>query len=241
MQFTLTVNTETGEQSTAPKAVDLLPTEQVESAAARVRPVFLSKDGVHYEQVLNALNTALKGRADSDGYRDQVSKLRTKFQTADPDYPKSSQGKPWEGGSVSNKELSGAWLYGHLLHEDEKRRSYGHGVPLEETFIAAMRTVRSEMLAVIRTLHLIEALQVKGWLTLPDSVFTDAVTVTASTWTQPGTVELYVADVGTPMPTDPSSDFLGSGDWKPYTEAFPLPDSPQRTNDGDTRRTADPS
>ena len=38
-----TRNHTTGETSTELKPVDLLPTEQVESAAARVRPVFLKK------------------------------------------------------------------------------------------------------------------------------------------------------------------------------------------------------
>ena len=44
------------------KPVDLIPTEQLESAAARVRPIFLKSDKVHYDSVLDTVNAALKGR-----------------------------------------------------------------------------------------------------------------------------------------------------------------------------------
>lgn len=44
----VTVNRSTGERSVELGAVKLIPTEQLESAAARVRPVFLKGDRVHY-------------------------------------------------------------------------------------------------------------------------------------------------------------------------------------------------
>lgn len=222
----VTVNRSSGERSAGLGAVELIPTEQLESAAARVRPVFLRSDRVHYESVLNALNSVLKGRADSASFGDRVRSLRNLFQKADPDFPNHSRGKEWEGGSVSNKQLSGAWLYGHLLHEDEKRRSFGKSLPLEEMYISAMRTVCSELFAVVKTLHLIEELQVKGWLGLPDDVFTDDVTVTSSSWTPPGEVCMYLAPVDTPMPDDLRSDFLEDGRWKPLTEVIDLPELP---------------
>lgn len=222
----VTVDRRTGERSAGLSAVKLIPTEQLESAAARVRPVFLASDRIHYESVLNALNSVLKGRAGSASFKDRIRSLLNVFRGADPDYPEHGRGKEWDGGSVSNKQLSGAWLYGHLLHEDEKRRSFGKPVPLEEIFISAMRTVCSELLAVVKTLHLIEELQVKGWLELPEDVFTDAVTVTASSWTQPGDVSMYLAPLNTPMPDDLSSDFLINGQWRPLPEVIDLPEPP---------------
>lgn len=50
VKVVITRNLKTGETSTELKPVDLLPAEQVESAAARVRPVFLKKDKVHYHR-----------------------------------------------------------------------------------------------------------------------------------------------------------------------------------------------
>lgn len=63
VKVVITRNLKTGETSTELKPVDLLPAEQVESAAARVRPVFLKKDKVHYATVLDALAGVLKGRS----------------------------------------------------------------------------------------------------------------------------------------------------------------------------------
>ena len=59
-----------------------------------------------------------------------------------------------------------------------------------------MRTVCSEMLTTVETLHLIEQLQVKGWLELPESLFTDEVTVTATSWVQPGEVRAFRLPLG---------------------------------------------
>ncbi|WP_461171209.1 hypothetical protein [Arthrobacter sp. Z1-15] len=211
-------------------AVDLIPAEQLESAAARVRPVFLKSDRVHYESVLNALNSVLRGRVGSDSFSDRVGCLRNLFQQADPDYPSHGRDKEWDGGSVSNKQLSGAWLYGHLLHEDETRRSFGKALPLEEIFVSAMRTVCSELLAVVKTFHLVEELQVKGWLELPEDVFTDDVTITASSWTPTGDVSMYLAPVDTPMPDNIPSDFLKDSRWRPLTEVIDLPEPPPMEN-----------
>ena len=46
----LTRNVRTGETNEKLKPVDLIPAEQLESAAARVRPVFLGGDKVYYDQ-----------------------------------------------------------------------------------------------------------------------------------------------------------------------------------------------
>jgi hypothetical protein len=231
VKIIVTVDTGTGEETTTVGAIEMLPAEQVESAAARVRPIFLKRDKVHYDDVLNAINSALKGRTDADEDRSVANNLRSRFRAADPDYPETSQGKRWDGGFISNKQLSGAWLYGHLLHEDEKRRSYTEPLALEEAYISATKTVCLEMIAVVTTLHLIERLQVKGWLSLPETVFTDAVTINASSWTQPGQVMALLAPKDTPLPESLDKDLLESEVWKPVTEVFPLPGSPPSENE----------
>jgi len=121
MTFRLIVNQVTGEKSVELKPAPLLPTEQVESAAARVRPLFLKEDGVHYDKVLNALAEVVGA---SPGHKKEVETLRSKFRGADPDYPGGRPRAPRSEPSMSNKEVAGAWLYGHLLHEDELRWNF---------------------------------------------------------------------------------------------------------------------
>lgn len=214
MTFNLIVNTKTGERSVEMKPAPLLPTEQVESAAARVRPLFLKDDGVHYDKVLNAVSEMV---AASPAHRQEVEDLRSKFRVADPDYPngrpKAARSEP----SMSNKEVAGAWLYGHLLHEDEVRRSYARGISAEEMLLNATKTVCSEMLAAVETLHLIEGLVVDGVLELPKELFTAPVTVAAKDWA-PILLEAYIADVGTPMPANLKESLDGA--WRKVHDEF---------------------
>lgn len=209
----------TGEHTTEIRPVELIPTEQLESAAARVRPIFLRKDKVHYSSVLDALSGVVKGCSGGSEISKKISVLRGKFHVADPDYPSGQPKERWKGKSLTNKQLSGAWLYGHLLHEDEIRRSYTGGMHPEEVYLAAMRTVCSEVLAVVETLHLIENMQVQGWLELPENIFTDEVVVTARSWTRPGQVKVYVAPIETPLPEDLNQDLYASG-WKDIADEF---------------------
>lgn len=224
--FDITVDTATGETSVHLKPVTLLPTEQLESAAARVRPIFLKKDKVHYESVLDAINTVLKDRRGAAGYVDRAKELRARFRQADPDYPAGRPEAHWSGGALSNKHLSSAWLYGHLLHEDALRRSYRGELPLEEMYVAAMRTVCSELLATVETLHLIEELQMESWLELPANLFTEEVTIKATSWLRPGEVTLYTAPVGTALPQRLDSKELEEEGWSQAAKDLLPPTQP---------------
>lgn len=208
ISFHVTQNLETGERAVAMVPAPLLPTEQVESAAARVRPVFLSSDGVHYDRVLNALGEAA---ASSTGLKKELEGIRAKFRAADPDYPRGRPTAPRSEPSTTNKDVAGAWLYGHLLHEDELRRSYGAGISAEEMLLNANKTVCSEMLATVEALHLIERLVADGSLELAEELFTEPVNVTATEWA-PQIAGAYFADVGTAMP-ESLTEPLGS-EWR---------------------------
>lgn len=233
MSFRVTHNAATRKRAVAMVPAPLLPTEQVESAAARVRPVFLSSDGVHYDKVLNALQET---GAASAGVRKEIEGLRAKFQSADPDYPKGRPTEPRSEPSMTNKEVAGAWLYGQLLHEDELRRSYGAGISAEEMLLNATKTVCSEMLATVEALHLIERLVVDGTLCLPENLFSGPVGVTATEWA-PQITGAYVADVGTAMPgslTEP----LGS-EWSEVHNLFNF--DPLESGSADSATAADPA
>lgn len=214
MSFRVVQNLATGERTVAMVPAPLLPTEQVESAAARVRPVFLFSDGVHYDKVLNALVEAATA---STVLKKEIEGLRAQFRAADPDYPKGRPTEPRSGPSMTNKEVAGAWLYGQLLHEDELRRSYGAGISAEEMLLNATKTVCNEMLGTVAALHLIERLVADGSLDLAEDLFIDPVSVTATEWA-PQIAGAYVADVGTAMP-ESLTEPLGS-EWSEVHELF---------------------
>lgn len=180
----VTVQRESGEESVAFAPTTLLPPEQVESAAARVRPLFLKKDGIKYERVL----PFLKGRVSKASDKSAVQAQLESFRASDPDFSSVNSSVPWAGAAISNRQISGGWLYGHLLHEDASRRSYVEPLHLEEAYHAAMVTVCQQMLAAVTTLHLVEQLAVREAIILPDDVFTTQVTVEPGEWTRPGTV-----------------------------------------------------
>jgi hypothetical protein len=214
LSFRLTQNLETRERAVAMVPAPLLPTEQVESAAARVRPVFLYSDGVHYDKVLNALG---ESGASSAGLKEKLEGLQAKFRAADPDYPNGRPTEPRSKPSMTNKEVAGARLYGQLLHEDELRRSYGAGISAEEMLLNATKTVCSEMLATVEALHLIERLVADGSLEVAEDLFTEPVTVTATEWA-PQIAGAYAADVGTAMP-ESLIEPLGS-EWREVHDLF---------------------
>lgn len=216
LSFVVTENRNNGERTCAIAPVPLLPTEQVESAAARVRPIFLFSDGVHYENVLRALGIVVVPSAD---LKKDVERLRAKFQAADPDYPDGRPTEPRSASSMKNKQIAGAWLYGHLLHEDELRRTYSAGISAEFMLLQATKTVCSEMLATVEALHLIERLVTSGSLEIAEDLFTEPISVTAIEWA-PQLTNAYVADAGTAMP-ESLTEPLGS-EWKKIQDSLDI-------------------
>lgn len=193
-------------------------TEQIESAAARVRPVFLFSDGIFYADVLAFLYEKI---ADDDDKK-IILKLLRECQMADPDYPKSGKGKrAGDGGSgFSNKDLAGSWLYGSLLHDDEKRRTFSDATGIESAYRAAVHSVSAMMLCVIKILHFITILVCGGKLDLDPNLWTSDVTFKGTTLSFPGEVSVYVAKVGTPIPQSFETDMSEAEGWEPIQEAL---------------------
>lgn len=193
-------------------------TEQIESAAARVRPVFLFSDGIFYADVLAFLYEKI---ADDDDKK-IILKLLRECQMADPDYPKSGKGKrAGDGGSgFSNKDLAGSWLYGSLLHDDEKRRTFSDATGIDSAYRAAVHSVSAMMLCVIKIIHFITILVCGGKLDLDPNLWTSDVTFKGTTLSFPGEVSVYVAKVGTPIPQSFETDMSEAEGWEPIQEAL---------------------
>ena len=193
-------------------------TEQIESAAARVRPVFLFSDGIFYADVLAFLYEKIV----YDNEKKKVLKLLRECQLADPDYPISGKGKragDRESG-YSNKDLAGSWLYGSLLHDDENRRTFSDTTGIEHAYRAAVYSVPAMMLGVVRILHFIEPLVCDGKLNLDPELWKSDVTFKGTTLSFRGKVSVYVAEVGATFPRSIETDMLEAEGWKPIQEAL---------------------
>lgn len=193
-------------------------TEQIESAAARVRPVFLFSDGIFYADVLAFLYEKIV----DDDEKKIILKLLRECQMADPDYPKSGKGKrAGDGGSgFSNKDLAGSLLYGSLLHDDEKRRTFSDATGIDSAYRAAVHSVSAMMLCVIKILHFITILVCRGKLDLDPDLWTSDVTFKGITLSFGGEVSVHVAEVGTPIPQSFETDMSEAEGWKPLQEAL---------------------
>lgn len=211
-------NSVTGEEYFSFCDINVPHTEQVESAAARVRPVFLFSDGIFYADVLAFIYEKI---ADDDKKR-IILKLLRECQMADPDYPKSGKGKrAGDGGSgFSNKDLAGSWLYGSLLHDDEKRRTFSDATGIDAAYHAAVHSVSAMMLCVIKILHFITILVCGSKLDLDPDLWTSDVTFRGTTLSFPGEVSVYVAKVGTPIPQSFETDMSEAEGWEPIQEAL---------------------
>lgn len=193
-------------------------TEQIESAAARVRPVFLFSDGIFYADVLAFLYEKIV----DDNEKKKVLKLLHGCQLADPDYPISGKGKragDRESG-YSNKDLAGSWLYGSLLHDDKNRRTFSDATGIDHAYRAAVYSVPEMMLSVVRILHFIEPLVCNGKLNLDPELWKNDVTFKGTTLSFRGKVSVYVAEVGTTFPQCIETDMLEAEGWKPIQEAL---------------------
>lgn len=194
-------------------------TEQIESAAARVRPVFLFSDGIFYADVLAFLYEKIV----DDNEKKKVLKLLRECQLADPDYPISGKGKrAGDGGSgFSNKDLASSWLYGSLLHDDEKRRTFSDATGIDSAYRAAVHSVSAMMLCVIKILHFITILVCCGKLDLDPNLWTSDVTFKGTTLSfHEEVLSVHEAEVGTPIPQSIETDMSEAEGWKPIQEAL---------------------
>jgi hypothetical protein len=182
------------------------PEEQVESAAARVRPLILQGDPVHFAQVMIALNYFSKD-SDDDSLKEGVVAVKKKWSRIKP------RGKDMLGSStqiedaagnksdfLSDNELGFGWIYGDVVHADEDRREATkmHGVA--ERYKAAVPIVARIMIYTMVSLNLLRHMQKTGLLQLDEELFTEDVVVTETEFRSE--MRAWFAPVGTPLPPE---------------------------------------
>lgn len=180
--------------------------EPLESLAARVRPLILQQDPIHYGRVLKALTLYLK-RNGTATHTDWCAELRKDWASVDPlivgdpgyIVSVSTSGSTEPGSVITDAELVGTWFYGDLVHADSDRIAKGSAFNINDRFAAA--AVRVAQLAILtRDTHsFISDLVDDGTLPLDPSVL-DEIPVKV----EPRDLKLkgvYAAPAGTDPPS----------------------------------------
>lgn len=200
----------------------LPPEESVESLAARVRPLILQRDPVHYGKVLNAVGLLLQGEPDAADALAYVKWLRGQWSAINSDSDESRAYSIQKGrvdgegptSDISDNSLAFAWFYGDVVHADAARRELARDFNVVDRFEAAVHVVARVAWLALATLNFIEQLRDAGQLQTNDWAFEEDVVVRVTEITQDANV--LVAPVGTPKPESLHEDF--SDQWKPLSD-----------------------
>lgn len=194
-----------------------LPDEETfESLAARVRPVLLSSESVHHQEVLAALKSVLDQPASStddlDAIQAEVQRLCDAWSRLDESKPtlrryslqRVKVDDPESAVRASDAQLALAWLYGDLVHVDVRgKKIEGTRFPLKDRYAAAVHYFSEAALLCVQTFDVITHLHHLGLLELGDDVMDAPVIVGSDELSATGAI--FVAPVGTPMPILASS------------------------------------
>lgn len=184
---------------------DFPPEEQVESAAARVRPLLLTD--VSVLAVLKAIDSLTAGSSDREDIREWTSKVRKmwKRRTAETSDGTSGFSATWEStttgesGQTDHAELARAWIYGDVVHHDVDHLERTKGWDVGDRFRAAVPLIAYMMVESLNILDAVRELEKHGELTLAPRAWTDAVVADPAYERE---VTLHVAPPGTPAPAD---------------------------------------
>jgi hypothetical protein len=191
------------------------PEEQVESAAARVRPLLL--DDVSMPRVLKAIKSLTTESGDREMIRAWVNERRDLWNRRTGKAPSESgyfgfvhSTETGESGATDHIQLALAWIYGDVVHHDpehlERTKLWGVG----ERFRAAVSLVAYLMVEAINVLASIREMNERGALAVSPEAL--SVPVVAEDHYE-REVEMYVGEVGTESPGS-ATELLGAN-WKP--------------------------
>jgi hypothetical protein len=160
------------------------PEEQVESAAARIRPLLLERDSTYFAKAINGLlYFAREGGAERVAI-DGLKALRKEWvETASERSARLTyevrikQGEAPEE-SMNDRRLAFAWIYGDVVHADTARRDGADVFGVEERFHGAVPLVAQLMVLTITTLRKIEWLHGAKLLPFLHDAFAEDVVVT---------------------------------------------------------------
>lgn len=231
---TIQLNPENGETTLT---WNLPPEEQVESAAARVRPLILNDEVTYHAKVMNAIsyfaNKANLPAMDLESIRvlkQQWAKVNPKAES-NGFYEVRVQMKDDPETQIGDNALAFSWIYGDVVHADPERRAKGQVFGVDERYRAAVPVVVRLLMLGMTTLTFIETLHTNG--TIPDlgDVFTEDVVYDEAT--SAIKTRVYLAEYredGTLPETPAMGEEFGQG-WQSFQEVFGSQVPPQSVND----------
>jgi hypothetical protein len=208
--FDVTMDAETGD---ATLRRSFPPEEEVESAAARVRPFILEKDPIHHAKVTGALGAFTGANTVALA---EVAKAKRWWKEIDPRSERvrgyGLQRTTLDGHSdyVSDNVLAFGWIYGDTIHADERSLIRTAPFDVDDRFRAAVPLVAGIMIRVLGMLRMVEQFIKAGLVELPAEVFTMPVVSTERALVEQAVV--LTAPAGTRPPL--SGEELGP-EWQP--------------------------
>jgi hypothetical protein len=156
--------------------IDYPPEEQIESAAARVRPLLL-KD-VEFLSVLKAIRSLTADTDDRDSVRRWETNVRDKWKRRTGELPLNGGFTAFfestgtgETGKTNETELALAWIYGDVVHHDrdhlDRTKAWGVG----ERFRAAVPLIAFLIGMTLNVLESVRILEQRGSLTIDPAVW----------------------------------------------------------------------
>lgn len=203
------------------------PEEQVESAAARLRSLFLNDDPTYYGKFLRALGYLLHSAAAPRPVMEELDRFRKAWATVEPrgrdirgySIQVSTAGAPATD-QIADNVLGFAWIYGDVVHSDADRLAETRTFGVRERFRAAVPLVANIMGLAIGTLNFTRQLRQHGLIDIDDDVFDTPVVVTDTTFHQEA--RIYLGDPHTadgPIDIPPIGEEPGAG-WTPIHQVF---------------------
>ena len=134
---------------------ELPPEEQVESAAARVRPLILQSEPTHYSKVIKALGYFVR---DDPELSTAVKAIRKDWERIQPNgtnhlgsYTQIQNAEGEQSALLSDTELAFAYIYGDVIHHDPARLASTKMFGVKERFKAATPIVAFMMVLSVAT------------------------------------------------------------------------------------------
>ena len=201
------------------------PEEQVESAAARIRPLLLEGDDTHYAKAMKALLYFANDAGAKPEVITQLRDLRKEWISVASEKTKGltyevrlKQGEAPEE-TLSDRGLAFAWIYGDVVHADADRRDGAHVFGVEERFHAAVPLIAKLMVLAIHTLEKIEFVHGNRDLTFLHDALAEDVVVTRQVVEQEAEAWVAAYDENGLPPVTPTGEKMGDG-WTRFGDEF---------------------
>lgn len=218
----ITMNLDLAGRATVTRSLPL-DEEAFESLVARIRPLTVAREPIHYAKVIAAIDQ-MGGAAIDEKDRESLDNLTRAWKTVADIQGTQVQGYAVQqariDGSeatamVSDTQMAAGWLYADLVHADPTGpKADSLAFSLRERYAAAVRIFARMAELTVSTLRLVEALRSAGVLVVDSAAWEEPVVVDVSELTEEARV--FAAPAGAELPDMRASLALPDG-WTPVS------------------------